>query len=104
MTTDEALTSLQRQNDVIIALLWPILWTQERRACWSPSLSDLWNQSLRDKKTKVLFFALPSAAGGRLTRHPCQGAVRQLGGCCTVTTQNKADGDFRLLWSNLSLP
>lgn len=47
-----------------------------------------------------IFVVLPSAAGGKLTRHPCEGAVQQLGllygyhlktrqmpvpGCCGAT-------------------
>ena len=43
-------------------------------------------------------------SGWGMTRHPCQGAVRQLGVAALVTTQNKADGDSRLLWGNLRLP
>src|SRR5580698_622081 len=48
-------------------------------------------------------WALPSAAGGRLTRHPCQGAVRQLGVAARLPLKTKADGDSRLLWGNLRL-
>jgi hypothetical protein len=33
-----------------------------------------------ERKPLALYqWALPLAAGGRLTRHPCQGAVQQLG-------------------------
>jgi hypothetical protein len=35
------------------------------------------------------FVALPSAAGGWLTRHPCQGAVRQLGVAARLPLKTK---------------